>query len=613
MSPHCPRPRSPRFRRVLPAGRVGVVILGLVAGAAESGCRGCDDDTPYTPFGVQSSIPTPDPATNMPAASASGQAEPRQFDPQRSMEAPRGATSWQLGGSVLHAPAGFAFIRGLTADFNGDETPESVALLAPLEGVGAQLWVFPARGNATRVWTAPGHVPFAPECRFDASLAQTGRRSVTVEISANCPDPLPGRAPTRSVAVIAPLAADPVILALRAAAPAPGERLDLNVQSLDRDEDGGDDVELEVVVAREDTQPAATARLAWLDRTAGPAPSPGEPRTSLEALARSVVDRAKTRKSARLALDGVANARRLIASLCAESATPRVFDGQGNPLPCGDLQNVTDQLATAEVQAWLSQDDVLSAIGVLTRDGWYQTQLSLPVRQNLTQAIESRTRAVQPDAVSHLLATVPRREPHAIRWSSLAFEQPEPTLLVRTPAGLMRASADGLHERPANPSSGARAWPLEVQAGSTGTWGDIEQSCEQSELVATFSTGAERPRALPEVLAARPGACDGVSVPPVPPPIPLGPTTNGLEAAIIAGARVGADPGRYRPGLPRSPDGNRFAVPTTLGVLVLGGDKPELWSAPELSPTHAISDCVVANAASAIACVKDTRVILARR
>ena len=152
-----------------------------------------------------------------------------------------------------------------------------------------------------------------------------------------------------------------------------------------------------------------------------------------------------------------------------------------------------------------------------------------------------------------------------------------------------------------------------MQAGSAGTWGTVEQSCEQSELVATFSPGAERPRPLPEVLSARPGTCDGTSVPPVPPPIPLGPTANGLEAAIIAGARIGEDPGRSRPGWPRSPDGNRFVVPTTLGVLVLGPDKPELWSAPELTPSYAISDCVVANSASAIACVKDTRVILAQR
>jgi hypothetical protein len=54
-------------------------------------------------------------------------------------------------------------------------------------------------------------------------------------------------------------------------------------------------------------------------------------------------------------------------------------------------------------------------------------------------------------------------------------------------------------------------------------------------------------------------------------------------------------------------------IPTPLGVLVSGGDQPELWQASELQPWDSLSDCVVAGGASAVACVKQRRVLLIRR
>ena len=52
---------------------------------------------------------------------------------------------------------------------------------------------------------------------------------------------------------------------------------------------------------------------------------------------------------------------------------------------------------------------------------------------------------------------------------------------------------------------------------------------------------------------------------------------------------------------------------TVLGLLISGGDAPELWQSAELTPWHTLSDCVVANGASAIACVKEGRILLLRR
>jgi hypothetical protein len=602
--------RIPSRTRVLPAGRVRLARLAFAL-ATLPGCRGCNDDTPYTPFGVASSAPDAAAAPSSATAPPSASVDPTGFAPRSSVEAKPGTTSWQLGERKLDAPDGTTFVRAVVGDFDDDGKAEAAAVLSPAQGVAAELWSFPASGAPRQLWRAPDYLPNGPGCQFDSILEQTGPSSVTVEVTATCSGDLLERVPTRALAVIAPLAASPLVLAVRAAAAAPGEQLDLRVRSPDQDGDGRDDVLLDVVVGRQGSRELATARLEWLDRAAGPSRVPGLPLASLDALARAEVVRAPGKNTGKLALERVANTRRLLASLCAEAGTPRLFDGEGSPFACGNLATVNDQLATAEVLAWLAQDDVLSAAGVLTRDGWYHARLSEAVRRKLTEKIESRLTRVDPTQVSRLLATTPRRQPTAVRWSPLAFEQPEPTLLVRTPAGLIRATADGSREEPANPNTGARPWSLDVEAGPGLVWRGVEQACEHSELLATFGTRDRRP--LTEILAARPGACGGGQVPPVPAPIPLGPASDGLEAAIVAGARVGSATTRSRPGLARSPDGSYLVAPTTLGILVLGAERPELWSAPELTPTHALSDCVVANQASAIACVKGTEVILAKR
>ncbi len=583
----------------------------IAASLTLAGCRGCNDDSPYTPFGVASALPDPTPQSPPPPASSSAE-KPTDFVEQTALEATPQATTWELGGQALKAPDGSHFVQGLAADFDADGTTEAVALVAPNEGVAAELWSFPPTSAPKRVWQAPSFLPSGPGCHLVPGLVRSGPRSVTVNVVSQCTGDLLERVPTRALAVLAPFASDPVILTLRAADPAPGEELTLRVLSEDQDADGRDDVLLEVAVREANTTPPAIAQLAWLDRAAGPSPVPGQPERSLAGLARTAVERADQKNTAREALQAVANGRRLVASLCAESQTPRLFDDEGSAVHCTGLDAFHQQLAGAEVRAWLALDDVLSAIGVLTRDGWYHTPLPEGIRRDLTGRIESRVTQVEPTEVSRLLARTPPREPAEVRWSPLAFEQPDPTLLVRTPAGLIRASADGSREQPANPSSGARPWPLEVEVSGS-TWQAVAQACGRSDLLATFQPASVAARPLPGVLSARPGACGGREIPPVPAPIPLGPATNGLEAAIVAGARIGSAEQRARPGLSRSPDGQLLVVPTALGLLVQGGTKTELWSAPELAPTHQISDCVVANQASAVACVKGTEVILARR
>jgi len=66
-------------------------------------------------------------------------------------------------------------------------------------------------------------------------------------------------------------------------------------------------------------------------------------------------------------------------------------------------------------------------------------------------------------------------------------------------------------------------------------------------------------------------------------------------------------------GSPRSPDGRRLVATSSIGLLVLGGAKPELWQGPGLPAPDTLEDCVVANLAKAIACTANHRVVIVPR
>jgi hypothetical protein len=171
-----------------------------------------------------------------------------------------------------------------------------------------------------------------------------------------------------------------------------------------------------------------------------------------------------------------------------------------------------------------------------------------------------------------------------------------------------RVAADG--PEAAAEDAAARA-PLEVRTVSGTQWLGIAHACDRNELLLT--TSAEPvPTSL---LAARPGACRGGAAPRMPAPAPLAVKSEGIEALIAlghVGPKTSLAEAVLRPhvaGTPRSPDGRRLVAPTPLGLLVTGGDKPELWRADGLPEWTALSDCAVANDARALACVAAGRVL----
>ena len=130
-------------------------------------------------------------------------------------------------------------------------------------------------------------------------------------------------------------------------------------------------------------------------------------------------------------------------------------------------------------------------------------------------------------------------------------------------------------------------------------------------LVESDPSGTPLPSHPTSIVAPRPGPCRAHATVPTPDVTPLEWTTA-RQAGLIGGNLFGAAslselaPSAPR-GTPRSADGKSLVVPWSKGLLVLSNGKPETWT---VSTWPALTDCVVANQAAAVACVRGERAIL---
>ncbi len=567
------------------------------------GCDGCQKEKPYNPFGVTTSVPSAEQTAPVPVPSA--KLEPNKFAP--AVVAPAGSRKLRMGELTLDAPNRYVFDRALVL---GDGEAQQAVAWVKAEASAREvppglLMAYSATGKPRQVMTLPSFVPIAPGCEHATRLVQTGLQTVLVDTVARCPAGLVARVPVQAVSVVAPASDHPEVLTLRLAAPAPGEELSVEEDSTDRDGDGRDDVKLVFTLSGPDGA-KASAVLAYLDRAAGVSRDAAEPRASLLVAAKAIL--AKAGPAASNDVDAM---RRLLSTLCAEGATPRVFDAEGSPIRCDDLGAVIDTLARADVLSRLAAKDVLGAVAVLTRADWYFKKLSADAEKSITKELNKRLLAVAPSAVA--LAAKPKlaKGPH---WSPLWFEQ-DGALLVLTDGGVVRVSRDGSTEAPADVDSGTPGWPLDVTDANGNHLSGSLCACDSSEVQLSLTDGAGTPRpGLPtRLLAPRPGGCKGRFTCPDPTPIASG--VDGFSVLLAGTLQEPKKSGRAlpSPGSARSPDGNWLVAVSPLG-LVVSGTAHELWKLPE-SPVDArhAQDCVVANDRAAVACVSDGKVVLLRR
>jgi len=606
----------------LPGPGTLAILLGLCVGL--SACDGCGSNKPYTPFGVASGVPSAgtgivapataqDPSSAAPGSSAG-------FAVRKAELVPGVALTWTGADLSLKAPDKRRFVQVLPSDFDGDTKLDALAWLAPSaadqNAPPGELWYFPNGGAARKLCALPGFVPSSPDCTLLTTLSQTGPHSATLEVAATCAGQMISRAPVRALVVVSPSVEHPLLLTLRAASAAPEEALSFSVDSSDQDHDGRDDVRLTLSVAA-GASDAASAELAWLDRAAGASRSSSEPGSSLLRAASKVALVARSKHGEKTA-ERTSNVLRLMSSVCAEGGVARIFDEDGVPFRCGDPSKVIDSLALSEALGALAQGDTLAAFSVLRKDGWYFGKLSSngrkAVERELLRAV-TRFDADPPLAIHAMPTLVP-----LVHYSPLWFES-DGSLLVQSPGGgVSRVRADRSGEEALPAEAGVPSWPLELMTPSGVRLLGAIHACDRSELSFNESD-AQHPLLPPfatRLLAARPASCAGHGTGPAVPFSPLSFDDNGLEA-LIAGAHVSvAAPGKKLAsgfpalGTPRSADGQWLIAPSPLGLLVVG-ERKELWQTEKLGE-HAdvtrLVDCVVANAARAVACVDSGRVVL---
>lgn len=585
--------------------RPALLLVGVTAIAC-SGCQ-CEKDRPFVPFRIEPS------ASALGAVSAAPSAPPPAFVPGRATMAPKDVSEWTLSGVALAVDPGRVIDRALVADVDGDGKPEGIAWTRlraePAESqMSGELVFFSERTPAGKVVAKiPGFVPSGPGCRHLLDLAQTGPRTVTLDVAATCDAKLLPRSPTRGLLVIAPAADRPTVLALRLADAAPGELPAFAVDSGDQDGDGRDDVRLVASMKVRPDDPEVAIALSWLDRAAGLARDAAEPRASLAALVSKETAREDGKNAARIVPLRVANARRLLSTLCAESGTARIFDADGAPIPCGDLAAAAADLLAAEVRAAVAGRDPLRAAAALGRDGWYAAPLAPRLRTQLEKEILSVAKARA--ATEAPIPTAPKAKAGLPRYSPLTFE-PGGALLVQTAEGVTRVRLPDLQTEDA--TEGVEAWPLAVGDPPASRWTGIALPCERSDVLILESAtdGSPLPPRVTGIIAPRPGPCGHGAVP-TPELTPLE-WTSARQAGFIGGSLFGVDgieqlAATAPRGAPRSPDGKRLVVPWSKGLLVVGGGRAETWV---LSDPAALSDCVVANGGAAAACIRGNQVVV---
>jgi hypothetical protein len=581
--------------------------LLLCAALLPCGCR-CTEDRPYTPFHIE----PPKPATSGSAAAStvaptpSGSAAP-EF--RQAEVAPQDVSEWTLDGVALSVPPERLIERALTADFDGDGQKEAVAWTRArsdppdAQTSGELLLVGPKAPLPGRVLAKlPSYMPTGPGCHHTVSLTQTGPQTVTLDVRARCDATLVPRSPTRGIVVLSPSGERATVLELRVADAAPGEAMSITVDSTDRDGDGRDDVRVSVTLGPEGPDAVdATADLVWLDRTAGPSRDSSEPAHSLSGLASLSAVRASGKSTSRQVPPRVASARRLYATLCSESGTPRLFDADGAPFSCAAVGNALATLFSAEVHTLIARRDAPGATSALARDGWYQGALAAKQRA----ALEKDLSSVWPKraATERPIEVTPRAKSGLPRFSPLAFDA-DGTLLVQTRDGMSRVHPeDGRVE---DGSAGGEAWSLAVGTGNAPRWTGIAFPCERSEvlLLESDATGTPLPSKPTRLIAPRPGPCRHPGPLPTPSLTPLE-WTDTRQIGLIGGALFGANelselgPVTQK-GSARSSDGKILVVPTLFGIVVAAA-KTEIWAAQEPA---ALSDCVVANGGQRVACVR---------
>lgn len=559
----------------------------------------CDEDKPYTPFEVASSLPGQGPAPK------TKKSDEKDKDPERvwaaEKRAPRSSSTFRAFKRSLLAPSGTEFEVALPLlNSQSDEVAAWVFPKSGREGAGADagLWVFDASGQPTRKLLAlPEFLPSGTDCEFRANLKGTGPTTFSSRVWATCGSRLLPGTPVVSLAVLDGSKPEAVLLHLRAEEPAVGEKLDLEVESTDQDGDGTDDVKLQVSM----TTPSGTKEtlpFLWLQRTAGASRQADLPKDELNKRA-SRLSIASVRKAEREATPAQIDAlRRLLSSVCAELGKPRLTGASGDLLKCGNIQSALEQLAQAEVQAFLGQGKKEDAIGATERSEWFGTAFDAGKLKKLKALVQKELSPKKAERMARFnVRTKTLAKPfasplHFSKDGQLFAKVGELTkrLTMEGDPPLVVPATETEPEKRVEPPE----WTISLQDGRGLTPEAALPSCDRSEVILVLGGGeaGSAPTQLPlPFLAPRPGTCRAFAPTPLD-AVPLR-SEAGALTLVVGGQRV-TSAGRLRP------DDHPDAWGTSLGVVVVRKENVSVLTGEAAEGLH---HCVTNRDASKVACL----------
>jgi hypothetical protein len=621
---------------------IAAVFLASASGAialASAGCgRSCKKDHPYVPYSVDDVRPSALADGGEPQAplAAPSDAAARASAVEPALVAPPDATTWNVEGLQLVAPAGRELLLAIVRDFDGDGRKDALAIVRSPAPPGK-----PAEAGAAEILHYAGAtsrpqasvVVVAPKPRLDAAcvpvtrLERIGSRSALVEVGTVCT-----RGPSSRALYVVRLAREPAVafdLALLDPPSAP--RLVVDVDGEDRDRDGIDDVTLRLTVEGGsppfEPGPKLSAKVAFFDRSAGPSRDPDEPEASLDLIAAQATARANKSRDAATVPVLVQQMRMLYRAMCLEGGAPRLVKLPSTPngavsgaISCGTSKSLEDA-GVAEVRAFVTQGDALRAVAAAEIAQTAPATRSATRTSELAALLAQVAPFVQARSTRTIKITVQEARAAHPSWGALAFE-PSGKLLVRGPSQVSRVDPD----TGASSDAELPVWASQVLSpDGKSRWLEAYHGCEGVALRATFApTGADaemRDVLLPVAPALGSRCAGGRGEAAITVPIAWGP--RGLEA-LVAGqpllvrpdssiATIMASPlGEMPPfGSPRSAGGRAMAITTAQGVLVTT-TRAARYRAPELEPYAELQQCTTNDDASRLACVKRSgRVVVA--
>lgn len=562
----------------------------------------CNEEKPYTPFQVATSLPGPSAA---PSPGSNPHVEPDAAKAARvATSPPPGSKSWQAFGRTITAPPDTIIALGLEL---ATGPPDSVAVWFLSEesrkpAADAGLWLVDMSGRPTKkLLVIDEKLPKGSDCRFRAGLLQSGPKSITSRLRSECTSRILPGTPVESIVVLAVDRADPVLLDFLVEEAPPGETLTLKVDSSDRDGDGSDDVELGVSLLAPGGQ-EETLPFRWLSRTAGASRDTDSPKSEFKKIV-SQIHTASIRKKERGDVPKRADAlRRLLASTCSKAETARIARAGQRGLDCGDLRASLVSLSESVVQAHLGEKEYELGLGEAERADWFLEKRSDAEKQRLkdllTKIPSKEATRLATFKVAPLVSTGPSLSPLLFDqtgqlWLQTKEKRTKRLTMAGDPPLVQEATEDQPGQRIEAPS-----WSLVPLDQSTTVLSAVLPSCDRSEVQLVFSDPTGTPRApIPvPVLAPRPGACKNLSAFPLE-IVPLQ-TTRGDLLIAVGGQLVTAE------GHPR-PLSSPVAWATSFGVAVKSKDDFHLLTG---SATRNLSQCVVSLDKKKVACVSGVEI-----